>query len=137
MNIAALGSVQTAHPIVASAAAAASAPGGFGAQVQAWMANHSSASDGATQSASMTEPGRATRSTERHHPHESSSTEANATSGTSANLSGSASSGSAAGTGSNPGTGASTGTGQRGPGGLLLDDMMRGLQAYGTTSAFA
>ena len=131
MNIAALGGLQTAHPIVAGAAAAASAPGGFGAQVQAWIANQSSASGGTTQSASLTEPGRATRSTARHHQHESSSTEANAANGTSANLSGSASSG------KTPGTGASSSTSQRGPGGLLLNDMMRGMQAYSATGAMA
>jgi hypothetical protein len=136
MSIAGLGTLQTAHPIITSAAAASSAQGGFGAQVQAWMASQSSASSGATQSASLTEPGRATPGAARHHHAQSPSTDANTADGTSNNPSGPASSASLGKT-ANTGAGATSSTGQQTPGGLLLNDMMRGLQAYGATSSIA
>jgi len=100
------------------------------------MASQSSASRGATQSTSLTEPGRATSGTARHHQAQWPSTDANTADGTSNNPSGPAGSGSP-GKSVNTGAGATSSAGRQTSGGLLLNDMMRGLQAYGATSSIA
>ncbi len=135
-SLAPLGTTQPAQTLAARAAAATSAQAGaFGAQVQSWLASQSAAAGTATQSASLTEPGRATPGAGHHRRRQSSSTEANAANGISPGLSPSANATASAGGSANGATGA--GTTQQSPGSLLLNDMMRGLQAYGATSRLA
>jgi hypothetical protein len=113
MNIAALGSSQVAQTVAAGSTFGTA--GSFGAMVPGQSGS------GAAQSASTTEPGRGVPGSMPHHHHRGSTD-----GGQPATDSGGSQTASASGGGS-----------QQGPGGLLLGDMMRGLQAYGATTSVA
>jgi hypothetical protein len=132
MSIAAIGTTQAAHTHAVAAAAATASQGAFGAQLQSWLAGQSSsAGSSGAQTASLTEPGRDTPDTGRHHHHQASSTDANVANGTSNGQAISSAPTAMASNSASTGAGAS----QQSSGSLLLNDMMRGLQAYGSTTA--
>jgi hypothetical protein len=133
MSIASLGTIQVPQtfaagtvtaasktPLGAAATSASQAQGAFGAQLQSLMGGQSSATSGAVTAAHQAHPARGTPGRAYHHrSHHASSTDANVADDTAR-----------AGTW----TGAAGGTGQQAPGRVLLNDMMRGLQAYGATT---
>jgi hypothetical protein len=129
MSIASLSTTQVPQPLAAGAAAAApasSAQGPFGTQLQSLLGGQSSATSDATATAYQTEPGRGTPAKAHHHRgHHASSTDASAANGT-ANGQTTAS--------AQSGASGASGAGQQTPGGVLVNDLMRGLQAYGATT---
>ena len=129
MSIASLSTTQVPQTLAAGTATtgpASSAQGPFGTQLQSLLAGQSSATSGATTTAYQTEPGRGTPGrAHRHHGHRASSTDANAANGTENGQTTA---------GAQSGTGGTSGAGQQTPGGVLLNDLMRGLQAYGATT---
>jgi hypothetical protein len=134
MNIAALGTTPTAHTHAIAAAAAGSSQGGFGAQLQSRLAGQTPSAGGATQTASLTEPGRGTQDAGRPH-HQTTSTDSRAANGTSYGQPPSGASTGMPGVGASSATGGSFGSNPGTTGGLLFNDMTRGLQAYGITTA--
>jgi hypothetical protein len=140
MSIASLGTTQASHSIFAAATAASqtsAAPGAFGGalagafgtQLQSLLAGQSGTGSSAAQTAYQTEPGRGAPGGVHHHDgHHAAGTDANAADGMD--------NGQTAPTAQNGTNGTSTpgSTGQQGPGGVLLSDLMRGLQAYGATT---
>jgi len=132
MSIVGLGTVQAPQTRAASATPttpASSAQGPFSAQLQSLRTGQPSAGSSTTQSAFQTEPRRGAPGTaHHHHGRNASSIDSNAATGTeNAQTSAAAQSG-AGGPGS---------AGQQTKGGVLLNDMMRGLQAYGATTMLA
>ncbi len=132
MSIASPSTTQVPQPLAAGTATSASASpaqGAFGAQLQSLLGGQTSAANGTTATAYQTEPGRGTPGkAHRHHGHHASGTDTNAANGTE---NGQAVAGAQSGA---SGTGGVGGTGQQTAGGVLLNDMMRGLQAYGATT---
>ncbi len=127
MNIASLGTTQTPQSFLAAtgiAASASSTQGAFNAQLQSLLAGQSSTGSSAAQTAYQTEPGRGVSGRAHHyHGHDASGADANAADGMD---NGQTSVGTQA-------SGTSS-TGQQAPGGVMLGDLMRGLQAYGATT---
>jgi hypothetical protein len=117
MNIASLGSAQMAQTVAAGSTFGT--PGSFGTDLQSLLSGQTAL--GATQSASVTEPGRGVPEATHRHRH-----------------SGSTDGGQPATDMGNSQTAAtSAGGSQQSAGGLLVGDMMRGLQAYGATTSVA
>jgi len=135
MSIASLSTTQVPQTLAAGTATtrpASSAQGPFGTQLQSLLAGQSSATSGATTTAYQTEPGRGTPGkAHRHHGHHASGTEANAANGT---TNGQTTASAQSGTGGTNGTSGTSGIGQQSPGGVLLNDLMCGLRAYGATT---
>jgi hypothetical protein len=129
MSIFSLSSTPAPHTLAASATPttpASSAQGPFSVQLQSRLAGQSSAGSSATQSAFQTDPRRgAPGKAHRHHGRNASSTDSNAATGTETSQASATAQSGASGPGS---------TGQQTKGGVLLSDMMRGLQAYGATT---
>ncbi len=132
MSIASLSATQVPQNLAAGAATtapASSAQGPFGTQLQSLLAGQSSASSSATTTAYQTEPGRGTPGkAHHHHGHHASGTDANAANGTE---NGPTTAVAQTATGGTSGTNS---TGQQTPRGVLLSNLMRGLQAYGATT---
>ena len=147
MSIPSLTSVARVPPTPAagatSGASGASGQGAFGSQLQSLLGGKSSSPSGAKATAFQPQPSRGSP----HKAHQlsrgrhASSTDSDAASGTQSASDAASAPGGASGTSSASATGATSGTsgssssGQQGPGGVLLNDMMRGLQAYGATAA--
>jgi hypothetical protein len=134
MSITNLGTTQAAQTLAAgttTTAPAASGQGSFGRQLQSALAGQSTAGSGSTTAtAYQTEPGRGAPGNAHHHRgHHASDTGATVANGT---TNGQTTASAQSGTG---GTSATNGAGQQTPGGLLLNDLMRGLQAYGATTS--
>ena len=128
MSIASLDTTQAPQTFAAETATtapASAAQGAFGAQLQSLLAGQSGAQSSAAQTAYQTEPGRGIPgNTHRHHGHQASGIDANAADGMENGQS-------TTGAQASSGTG---GSGQQAPGGVLLSDLMQGLQAYGATT---
>jgi hypothetical protein len=133
MSIFSLSTAQAPQTLAASATStppASPVRRPFSAQLQSLRAGQSSAgSSSTTQTAFHTEQRRGAPS-KAHHPHgrNASSTDSNAATGTANGPT------TAAGQSGTKGPGS---TGQQTKGGVLLNDMMRGLQAYGVTTTLA
>ena len=132
MSIASVSTTQTPQTLVAGAAVTApvrTAQGPFAAQVQSLLAGKSGTAGGATATAYQTEPGRGVPG-KAHHPrgHHTAGTDTNAANGTDNSQTTAGVQGGLGGTGS---------TGKQTPGGVLLNDLMRGLHAYGATTTLA
>ena len=118
MSIASLTASAVPLPSVASAATTPTG-GAFGATLRNAMAGPSTEAGGPAQTAYRTEPGRGTPSGGHRHHHVHRGRESDAT---------------GIATAQDPSATGSAAPGQT-SGGLLLSDMMRGLQAYGATIA--
>jgi hypothetical protein len=133
MSIFGLSTAQAPQALAASATRAtppSSAQGPFSAQLQSLRSGQSSAaSSGTTQTAFQTQPRRSDAS-KAHRPHarNASGIDPNAGTGTESGQTAAAAQSGA----SRPGS-----TGQQAKGGALASAMMRGLQAYGATTALA
>ena len=115
--------------------------GPFGSQLQSLLGGKSSTPSAAAATAFQPQPSRGSAS-KAHHPRGShaSSTDSNAANGTQNSAAVVGAPGGANGTSGASGAGRTSGTsstGQQTPGGVLLTDMMRGLQAYGSTTTLA
>ncbi len=132
MSIFSLGTAQAPQTLAASATPrtpANPAQGPFSAQLQSLHEGQSSAASNTTQLAFQTEPRRGVPGkAHHHHGRTASSTDSNAATGTENGQTSAAAPSGASGPGS---------TGQQTKGGVLLSDMMRGLQAYGATTTLA
>jgi hypothetical protein len=142
MSILSLGTTPVSQPLSVGAAtgtSSSSAQKAFSAQLQSLRAGQSSPRGTETQTAYQAQPNRGAAS-KAHHPRGryASDTDSNAADGTASGLSttGMQRGFGGAGFGASD-TGATGGASQQAPGGALLDSMMRGLQAYGATSALA
>ncbi len=142
MSIFSLGTTSVSHPLAVGAmtgASASSTQGPFSAQLQSLRAGKSDTGSAATQSAYEARPKRGSPGN-AHHPHGryASGTDSNAANGTASGLSTTGAQRGINSGGSGTGVTGTTGsTGQQSPGGVLLDSMMRGLQAYGAASTLA
>ncbi len=147
MSIPSLTSIARVPPTAAagatSSAPGASGQGAFGSQLQSLLGGKSSSPNGAKATAFQPQPSRGAPHKAHQQPpgRHASSTDSNAAMGTQSasdavgaqgGASGSGVAGAAGGTSGTSGSGSS---GQQGPGGVLLNDMMRGMQAYGSTTS--
>lgn len=129
MSIASLGTTQAAQTIATNAARATSGQGSFGGALQSSLAGQPTSAGGATQTASLTKSQRSTPSTQHHH-HDHSHRNSSGAGAIAAN--GGASGQTTA--GAQSGTSGTSGAGQQTSAGVLVNNMMRGLQAYGATT---
>ena len=129
---------QTSVAGTTTAAPATSGQGAFGSQLQSLLGGKSSSANGAAATAYQAQPSHGA-ARNAHHPRGryASGTDADAAAGVASGeaTTGAPSGGSA--TNGAGGAGGSSSTGQMPPGSVLLNDMMRGLQAYGETSTLA
>ena len=136
MHITNPGTAQAGQALAAATATATSATApqaSFGADLQSLLAGQSTSPSDTAQTASLTDPGPGTPSTAQHHhrgPDDGVRTANGMTNGSAA-----AAPGSSAGSPSGLSTGTASTAAQQTAGGLLFNDMMRGLQAYGATAS--
>jgi hypothetical protein len=133
MSIATLGATHAAQTVATNAARATSGQELFGVALRSSLGGQSTSAGGAAQTASLTEPARSTPSTQHHHSdrghRDPSGAGASAATG---RASGQTTAGAPSGT---SGTNGTRGAGQQTPAGVLANNMMRDLQAYGAATA--
>lgn len=129
---------QTSATGTTTATPGTAAQGPFGSQLQSLLGGKSSTPSAATATAYQSQPSRGA-ARNAHHPRGryASSTDTNAANGTQNSAAVVGAPSGANGTSGASGTSGSSGTSQQAPGGVLLTDMMRGLQAYGSTTTLA